>query len=124
MQITAPDCNSKVRFAHTFSYLFFLCFPIIGDSSSSDGDSLRRILEDYLEIEPHSNSAISQLLSPALLSRYFKRVIYASRDLIFDIDQAADEVLVAKCMYDMINSHENAMVSVIRCTSSSKGWWR
>lgn len=75
-----------------------------GDNSSSYGDSLRRILEDYLEIDPHSNSAISQLLSPTLLGRYFKRVIYASRDLIFDIDQAADEVLVCSlslhiCMY-------------------------
>ena len=70
-----------------------LCHLLSGDNSSSYGDSLRRILEDYLEIDPHSNSAISQLLSPSLLGKYFKRVIYASRDLIFDIDQAADEVL-------------------------------
>ena len=55
--------------------------------------SLRRILEDYLEVDPASNSAVSQLLSASLLSKYFTRTVFSSRDLIFDIDEAADEVI-------------------------------
>jgi len=61
--------------------------------ASPSGDSLRHILEDYLEIDPASNSAVSQLLSAQLLSRYFRRAVFALRELIFDIDDAANEVV-------------------------------
>lgn len=62
------------------------------ENAETAGASLRRILEDYLEIDPDSNIAVSQLLGSSLLVKYFRKVVFSCRDLIFDIEEAADEV--------------------------------
>lgn len=58
--------------------------------------ALRRILEDYLEIDSHSHEVLRELLSSEMLIRYFKRRRYKANAMIFDIGDEADKVLILK----------------------------
>ena len=53
---------------------------------------LRRILEDYLEVDSSKDSKVHRLLTSDILNKYFFRIPFARRDLIFDADEPANEV--------------------------------
>ena len=54
---------------------------------------LRRILEDYLEMDPSNiDVKVKLLLTSEVLNKYFVRVSFLKKDLIFDIDEVANEV--------------------------------
>ena len=53
---------------------------------------LRRILEDYLEVDASADAHLHDLLMPELLVRYFHRLHVDEAELIFDVDQRAEKV--------------------------------
>jgi hypothetical protein len=54
--------------------------------------ALRRILEDYLEVDSTANPRLRELLRPELLVTYFKRMKVPSEEILFDTDMRADKV--------------------------------
>lgn len=60
--------------------------------SEHGADSLKKILEDYLELDPTVNSPAEQLLQPQELARYFKCVPYHKNELVFNIDQSPEQI--------------------------------
>ena len=55
---------------------------------------LRRILEDYLEVDASADADLHDLLQPEVLVQYFQRLHVDEAELIFDVDQRADKVLL------------------------------
>jgi len=53
---------------------------------------LRRILEDYLEVDSSAHPRLAELLSDELLVQYFARVHVPEQEVIFDIDEPAEKV--------------------------------
>jgi hypothetical protein len=93
MAIPATDSASKLN---------------ISSSSSSAVDEqlqhtvaaahmLRRILEDYLEVDASADADLHDLMQPELLVQYFQRIHVEETELIFDVDQRADKVLHCSC---------------------------
>jgi len=58
---------------------------------------LRRILEDYLEVDASTDADLHDLMQPELLVQYFQRIHVEEAELIFDVDQQADKVLRCSC---------------------------
>ncbi len=58
---------------------------------------LRRILEDYLEVDASADADLHDLMQPELLVQYFQRIHVEEAELIFDVDQQADKVLHCSC---------------------------
>ena len=71
-----------------------LALTSANSESALQAESLRRILEDYLEIDSKasSNPRFAKLLNGEVLSRYFQRIQVPSREVLFDVDQLADKV--------------------------------
>lgn len=54
--------------------------------------ALRHILEDYLEVDSGANPQLRRLFRSELLVKYFHRVTFAAREILFDVNQLADRV--------------------------------
>lgn len=52
-------------------------------------DPLRRILEDYLEVDSSANPRLQQLLNAGLLARYFRRTVFPELEVLYDTHQTA-----------------------------------
>jgi hypothetical protein len=55
-------------------------------------EPLRRILEDYLEVDSSLNLRLQQLLHATVLIRYFRRQMSPELEILYDTDQIADKV--------------------------------
>lgn len=63
-----------------------------GSHAVATADPLRRILEDYLEIDSSLNPRLQQLLHGSVLVRYFRRLTFPGLEIVYDTDQTADKV--------------------------------
>lgn len=68
-------------------------------SNHSDSTALRRILEDYLEVDSSRSPRLQQLLRSELLSRFFRRVCVSAQEVLFDVDQLADKVMAMTTLF-------------------------
>ncbi|KAJ1428834.1 hypothetical protein B484DRAFT_419313, partial [Ochromonadaceae sp. CCMP2298] len=68
----------------------------MGGVGTGGARMLRRILEDYLEIDsslnPRLSASLASLLQDDLLCLYFRRVHVKQREVVFDVDQPADQI--------------------------------
>lgn len=64
----------------------------LGDMRAGIAEPLRRILEDYLEVDSATNPKLQSLLRSDVMVRYFERITFPDLEILFDTDQRADKV--------------------------------
>jgi hypothetical protein len=62
------------------------------DARAGAAEPLRRILEDYLEVDSATNPKLQALLRSEVMVRYFERITFPDLEILFDTDQRADKV--------------------------------
>eukprot|EP01034_Spumella_vulgaris_P025301 gene25301-31741_t len=83
-----------------------LSLPVNAYAASAQpqsANSLRKILADYLETDAGSHPLIDGLLTSELLLKYFRYVSYTDRELVFDVEDDADQVyFIEKGMVEIV----------------------
>jgi hypothetical protein len=91
--IFLPDVTSHLTLPHLTTVLFSPPSPPADLTVYSEtAEGLKKILEDYLEIDA---SISDSLLNSGVLLQYFKMLPYSASELVFDLN----EVCISECLF-------------------------